>query len=429
MSRHYPFCLSTLPTVCAASLALLMPASVSPLLAQTAPQQTAQQAALSDHAKTDNKTEQKPSAESAPPQAAPTAAANPAAQKGITGKAIDKVKEVAKSAGDIFSRVPCLPPKGGSKSMGSLPHVASKLVAGQPVVIIAFGSSSTAGYGATSPDFNYPNRLAAQLRRQYPTADISVVNAGKGGEDAPEMMKRLQTAVIDMQPDLVIWQVGTNAVLRNLDPGETAKLVEEGIARIQAAGADVVLIDPQYSPKVNEHAESAGKMMKLLEQGRRASQGRPLPALRGDERLAREAGDPDREFRDRRRPAHERLGLRLLRATARRRHHQVGRPDQARRQRARGRAGVSADVIDVPVGWAKARMRAPVPTSLSAARAAEMVGTLRFAPTLQQSARPHAFSSAASKSSIRSSACSSPAEKRMKPSLMPSSARASGVSR
>ena len=260
MSRHYPFYLPTLPIVCAVSLALLMPAAVSPLQAQTAPQQTAQQAALSDHAKTENKAEKKPPAEGAAPAAGP----NPAAQKGITGKAIDKVKEVAKSAGDIFSRVPCLPPKGNSKSMGSLPHVASKLVAGQPVVIIAFGSSSTAGYGATSPEFNYPNRLAAQLRRQYPTADISVVNAGKGGEDAPEMMKRLQTSVIDMHPDLVIWQVGTNAVLRNLDPAETAKLVEEGIGRIQAVGADIVLIDPQYSPKVNEHAESAGRMMKLL---------------------------------------------------------------------------------------------------------------------------------------------------------------------
>ncbi|UPJ54596.1 SGNH/GDSL hydrolase family protein [Bradyrhizobium sp. 200] len=253
--------MSTLPPAfLAASLALLMPAAMSPLLAQTAPQQ----AALSDHAKAENKAERKPSAESAQPQAAPVATANPAAQKGITGKAIDKVKEVAKSAGDIFSRVPCLPPKGASKSMGSLPRVASKLVAGQPVVIVAFGSSSTAGFGATSPDFNYPNRLAAQLRRQYPTADISVVNAGKGGEDAPEMMKRLQTAVIDLHPDLVIWQVGTNAVLRNLDPAETAKHVEEGIARIQAAGADVVLIDPQYSPRVNEHAESAGKMMILL---------------------------------------------------------------------------------------------------------------------------------------------------------------------
>jgi lysophospholipase L1-like esterase len=78
------------------------------------------------------------------------------------------------------------------------------------------------------------------------------------------MMKRLQLEVIDMKPDLVIWQVGTNAVLRNLDPAETAKLVEDGVTRIQAAGADLVLVDPQYSPKVNEHAESASQMVKLL---------------------------------------------------------------------------------------------------------------------------------------------------------------------
>jgi len=185
-------------------------------------------------------------------------------QKSLTSTAIERVKEVAKSAGDIFSRVPCLPPKGGAKSMGSLPHVASKLAAGEPVVIIAFGSSSTAGYGATSPEFNYPNRLAAQLHRQYPTADITVINRGQGGEDAPEMMRRLQTSVIDMHPDLVIWQVGTNAVLRNLDPGETEKLVETGVAQIQAAGADIVLVDPQYSPRVNERPESARGMVKLL---------------------------------------------------------------------------------------------------------------------------------------------------------------------
>jgi lysophospholipase L1-like esterase len=78
------------------------------------------------------------------------------------------------------------------------------------------------------------------------------------------MMKRLQVEVIDMKPDLVIWQVGTNAVLRNLDPAETARLVEDGVGRIQAAGADIVLVDPQYSPRVNEHAESASKMVRLL---------------------------------------------------------------------------------------------------------------------------------------------------------------------
>jgi hypothetical protein len=40
--------------------------------------------------------------------------------------------------------------------------------------------------------------------------------------------------------------------------------VQDGVARIQAAGADVVLVDPQYSPQVNEHQEAASKMVKLL---------------------------------------------------------------------------------------------------------------------------------------------------------------------
>lgn len=252
MSSLRPFGLSTwLVVPAAAALLMLTPVVQAPAHAQAAqatpaPPQAANPAPAS-------------------PSQTTVAATSPAEQRGLTSRAIDKVKQVAKSATDIFSRVPCHAPKGGSKAMGSLPHVANKLVAGQPVVIVAFGSSSTAGYGASSPDFNYPNRLAAQLRRQYPTANITVINAGVGGEDAPEMMKRLQTEVIDVHPDLVIWQVGTNAVLRNLDPGETARIVEDGITRIQAAGdADIVLVDPQYSPRVTERPESASKMVKLL---------------------------------------------------------------------------------------------------------------------------------------------------------------------
>jgi lysophospholipase L1-like esterase len=255
------FKMTSLAAVAAAALVLLTPVSVVPARAQSA--QAARHATLSESAKSD----------SAKPPAPPTSEAGnatsvdqaiPAQQKSLTTRAVEKVTQAAKSASNIFSRVPCLPPKGGAKSMGSLPHVAGKLASGQPVVIVAFGSSSTAGYGASSPEFNYPNRLAAQLRRHYPGADITVLNRGKGGEDAPEMTKRLQSEVIDAKPDLVIWQVGTNAVIRNLDPAETAKMVEEGVARIQAAGADVVLVDPQYSPRVTEHAESASKIVTLL---------------------------------------------------------------------------------------------------------------------------------------------------------------------
>ncbi len=78
------------------------------------------------------------------------------------------------------------------------------------------------------------------------------------------MMKRLQGSVLDRHPDLVIWQVGTNAVLRHLDPDMTANLVQDGVARIQAAGSDVVLVGPQYSPRITEHPRSVSEMVKLL---------------------------------------------------------------------------------------------------------------------------------------------------------------------
>jgi lysophospholipase L1-like esterase len=265
-SCHRPFFRPTLLAASAvAALLLLTLVATAPVRAQAA-----QQAALSENAKSDSAKSDsvKPTA----PTAEKTGQGNVAAveqngshpPKSLTEKAIEKVKQVAKSASDIFSRVPCLPPKGAQRTMGSLPRVAGKLAAGEPVLIVAFGSSSTAGFGTSSPEFSYPNRLAAQLHRKYPAADITVVNRGRGGEDAPEMMKRLQADVIDPKPDLVIWQVGTNAVLRNEDPGVTAQLVADGVARIQAAGADLVLVDPQYSPAVNEHQESASRMIRLL---------------------------------------------------------------------------------------------------------------------------------------------------------------------
>jgi lysophospholipase L1-like esterase len=232
---------------------LLAPLSPSSAQAQGA------QAALVQHSD-----KSAPSPAPAASQANAPAQDNAAAQqKGLATRAIETVKQAAKSASDILNRVPCLPPRGEVRTMGSLPHVANKLISGRPVVIVAFGSSSTQGYGSSAPEFTYPSRLAAQLRRQYPSADITVVNRGVGGEDAPEMMRRLQS-VIDLHPDLVIWQVGTNAVLRNLDPDETARMVEDGISLIQAAGSDVVLVDPQYSPRVTEHSESAGRMVRLL---------------------------------------------------------------------------------------------------------------------------------------------------------------------
>lgn len=194
------------------------------------------------------------------PQAASQPA--PAPAKGIATKAIEAAKGAAKSAGDILSRTPCLKPKGNA-AQGSLPRVARRIAHGEPVKIVAFGSSSTEGFGVTSPSYTYPNRLAEQLRRAYPMADITVVNLGKGGQEVAEMLARLDTVLAE-HPDLVIWQFGTNTVVRRHDVARLAALAEEGVSRMQAAGADVVLVDPQYVPAVNANREGASKMVKLI---------------------------------------------------------------------------------------------------------------------------------------------------------------------
>jgi lysophospholipase L1-like esterase len=184
------------------------------------------------------------------------------AKPGLTSKAFEAAKSVASKAGDILSRIPCLPPTGAVSV--SLPRVARKLSNGEPVTIIAFGSSSTAGYGSSSAAYTYPSRLAEQLRRQYPRSNISIINRGMGGQEVPEMMARLQSSVLDSHPDLVIWQLGTNLVVRGQDTAGTAAMVEDGVARMQAQGADVVLIDPQYVPAVTAQKEGANRMVKLI---------------------------------------------------------------------------------------------------------------------------------------------------------------------
>ena len=93
----------------------------------------------------------------------------------------------------------------------ALIYVAAKLATHGKLTILAMGSSSTAGAGASSPAATYPSRLEAELRKRFPDTDIRVINRGKGGEDAPEEMVRLEHDVVADDPDLVIWQIGTNA--------------------------------------------------------------------------------------------------------------------------------------------------------------------------------------------------------------------------
>ena len=131
-----------------------------------------------------------------------------------------------------------------------LMRVAEGLESGKPITIVAIGSSSTAGSGASSPDAAYPSRLAVELTRRLPGHPVTVLNRGVGGEEVGDMLKRFDTDVVAAKPDLVLWQLGTNSVIRNdkFDGQDVA--IREGITKIRSTGADAVLIDPQFAPKV-----------------------------------------------------------------------------------------------------------------------------------------------------------------------------------
>jgi acyl-CoA thioesterase-1 len=129
-------------------------------------------------------------------------------------------------------------------------RTAALLEKGKPVTIVAIGSSSTYGAGASSSAAAYPARLEALLKARFPGVAIKVLNRGVNGEEAADMLARFERDVIAAKPDLVLWQVGTNAVLSRLAVTGQVSLLRQGIERLKAVNADVMLIDPQYAPMV-----------------------------------------------------------------------------------------------------------------------------------------------------------------------------------
>ncbi len=150
-----------------------------------------------------------------------------------------------------------------------LPKLRAALAQPEPhLTIVALGSSSTAGAGASSPEASYPARLEAALRAARHFVALRVVNRGRGGEQANQMLARLETEVLAERPDLVIWQAGANGALRRADPERFRAILAAGIARIRAAGAEVLLMDNQRAPRIAEapgHARFDSSLAGLAE--------------------------------------------------------------------------------------------------------------------------------------------------------------------
>ncbi len=140
----------------------------------------------------------------------------------------------------------------------SLPRTALRLEHGEALTLVALGSSSTAGAGASDPAHTYPAQLAVALGARFPRSRIQIYNAGRGGEETTQMVQRLRRDVLEHAPDLVIWQVGTNALLRGTAAETVDRDLTSGLAMLKAADIDIILMDPQYAPKVIAKPNYAG---------------------------------------------------------------------------------------------------------------------------------------------------------------------------
>jgi lysophospholipase L1-like esterase len=134
-----------------------------------------------------------------------------------------------------------------------LSALKEKISHGEPAVIVALGSSSTAGAGASSQDASYPSVLEAELRRRLPDAEIRVVNRGVGGQRARDMLVRLEDDVLSQKPDLVIWQTGGNDAIHDVGVEKFKKFTRKGVEKLQGAGVNVVLMDSQWLPKAERY--------------------------------------------------------------------------------------------------------------------------------------------------------------------------------
>ena len=159
-------------------------------------------------------------------------------------------------------------------AVSALPRTAEVLKPGKVLSVLAVGSATMFGpetslepgtitsqglsgrtasvpppqlFTKPASELSFPMLMAASLRQAVPGAEIKVTVRGGRGLLASDMLGILKTEVATHAYNLVLWQTGTVEAVRNLPPGEFSQTLLEGVEAVRDGGADLVLIDPQFS--------------------------------------------------------------------------------------------------------------------------------------------------------------------------------------
>ncbi len=143
----------------------------------------------------------------------------------------------------------CTVPESDIATPAPLPNVMARLQRHATIHILAIGSSSTSGVGASSKLETYPTRLDTILEKTLKGVDIEIANRGIPGELAATTADRIMNEVALSKPDLVLWQLGTNDALSRVPPEEFETTVRDTVRWLKSQNIDVVLVGLQYVPR------------------------------------------------------------------------------------------------------------------------------------------------------------------------------------
>ena len=167
--------------------------------------------------------------------------------------AVAQDASVAGAAAVVLPKVPpSLSPECNSKRIAGetfrrpLRGISKAVRLQRNVKVLAIGSSSTAGVGASKPSATYIAKLETTLEGAFKGMDFDVVGRGRSGEEAQGAADRMKQEIEEVKPDLVVWQVGTNDALRHVSLDKFKNCLKTTLAWLAENKIDVVLIDPQY---------------------------------------------------------------------------------------------------------------------------------------------------------------------------------------
>jgi hypothetical protein len=136
------------------------------------------------------------------------------------------------------------------ETFSRFPHVAAAVKQNKKLDILVL-SAAPSQTGSAASLKSYPSFLETDLRDRLKNTEVTVFAYAVPRKPIDDILALLPELLRQQRPNLVIWQTGTVEAIKGIDPDVYGEKLLAGVGLIQAAKADVLLMNQQYSPRTD----------------------------------------------------------------------------------------------------------------------------------------------------------------------------------